>query len=158
MFVTHGVPFFLNCCANVFLIFLNELVWVLILSLPHAWHPLYLSIHQSDNGGDQCYFNNYILIVIYLFIDCMYVFFIIMFYCVYGLMSEIKNYYYYYYMLSRVRMNLWLQLISLMIENIFLQKFNPQVIIIELLKVYNLWKKQHPGLSNVAIDSIWSHC
>ena len=29
---------------------------------------------------------------------CMYVFFIIMFYCVYGQMSEIKNYYYYYYM------------------------------------------------------------
>ena len=27
---------------------------------------------------------------------CMYVFFIIMFYCVYGQMSEIKNYYYYY--------------------------------------------------------------
>ena len=27
----------------------------------------------------------------------MYVFFIIMFYCVYGQMSEIKNYYYYYY-------------------------------------------------------------
>ena len=26
----------------------------------------------------------------------MYVFFIIMFYCVYGQMSEIKNYYYYY--------------------------------------------------------------
>ena len=28
---------------------------------------------------------------------CMYVFFIIMFYCVYGQMSEIKKYYYYYY-------------------------------------------------------------
>ena len=27
----------------------------------------------------------------------MYVFFIIMFYCVYGQMSEINNYYYYYY-------------------------------------------------------------
>ena len=50
---------------------------------------------KKDNGGDQCYFNNYILIVICLFIDCIYVFFIIMFYCAYGLMSEIKNYYYY---------------------------------------------------------------
>ena len=30
----------------------------------------------------------------------MYVFFIIMFYCVYGQMSEIKNYYYYYYYYS----------------------------------------------------------
>ena len=58
---------------------------------------LYLSIHQSDNGGDQCYFNNYFLNVIYLFFYCMYVFFIIMFYCVYGQMSEINNYYYYYY-------------------------------------------------------------
>ena len=31
---------------------------------------------------------------IHFFIVCMYVFFIIMFYCVYGQMSEIKNYYY----------------------------------------------------------------
>ena len=39
----------------------------------------------------------FFLPVIYLFFYCMYVFFIIMFYCVYGQMSEIKNYYYYYY-------------------------------------------------------------
>ena len=32
----------------------------------------------------------------------MYVFFIIMFYCAYGLMSEIKNYYYYYYYTERL--------------------------------------------------------
>ena len=31
------------------------------------------------------------LTVIYLFFYCMYVFFIIMFYCIYGQMSEIKN-------------------------------------------------------------------
>ena len=60
-------------------------------------HPLYLSIHQSDNGGDQCYFNNYFLTVIYLFFYRMYVIFKIMFHRVYGQMSEIKNYYYYYY-------------------------------------------------------------
>ena len=66
--------------------------FVLICIVPH---PLYLFIHQSDNGGDQCYFYNYFLSVIYLFFYCMYVFFIIMFYCVYGQMSEIKNYYYY---------------------------------------------------------------
>ena len=32
----------------------------------------------------------------------MYVFFIIMFYCVYGQMSEIKNYYYYYYNITSI--------------------------------------------------------
>ena len=69
----------LNCCANVFIIFLSELVWVLILSLWLVWHPLYLFTHPSDNGGDQYYINNFFLIVIYLFIYCMYVFLIIMF-------------------------------------------------------------------------------
>ena len=33
----------------------------------------------SDNGRNQYKFNPYFLTVIYLFIDCMYVFFIIMF-------------------------------------------------------------------------------
>ena len=48
---------FFNCCANVFIIFHNELISVLILSLRLTWHPLCLYIHPSDNGGDQCYFN-----------------------------------------------------------------------------------------------------
>ena len=37
----------------------------------------------------------------------MYVFFIIMFYCVYGQMSEIKNYYYYYYNHDCIDIDSW---------------------------------------------------
>ena len=69
----------LNCCANVFIIFLSELELVLILSLWLVWHPLYLFTHPSDNGGDQYYINIFFLTLIYLIIYCMYVFLIIMF-------------------------------------------------------------------------------
>ena len=57
---------FFNCCANVFIIFLIELVWVQILSLRPAWHPLCSFIHPSDNGGDQYY----MCIVIIIFLNC----------------------------------------------------------------------------------------
>ena len=38
-----------------------------------------LFTHPSDNGGDQYYFNYFFLTVIYLIINCMYEFLIIMF-------------------------------------------------------------------------------
>ena len=60
MFVTHEFLFW-HCCANVFSIFLNELVLVLILSygLLIGTHCIFTFTHQTCNGGDQIYFNHY---------------------------------------------------------------------------------------------------
>ena len=55
--ITHA-PLVFNCFANVFIIFLSELVLVLILLLLLVWHPLFLYTHPSDNGRDQYNFNN----------------------------------------------------------------------------------------------------
>ena len=94
---------FLNCCANVFLTFLNELVWVLILSLRLAWHPLYLSIHQSDNGGDQCYFNfnNYFYLWYIYFLLYVCIFYNYVLLCIWtNVWNKELLLYYYYYTLS----------------------------------------------------------
>ena len=65
-----------------------------IMSLWLVWHPMYLFTHPSDNGGDQYYFNIFFFNRdMFIYCICMYVFLIIMFYCVYRQMSEIKNYY-----------------------------------------------------------------
>ena len=47
MYVLRSLILFLNCCPNVFIIFLSELVWVLIPSLWLVWHPLYLFTHRQ---------------------------------------------------------------------------------------------------------------
>ena len=87
MFVTHGIPSFFELLRKCIINFSQRISLSYNSIITACMTPT-----VSDNHGDQCYFNNYFLTVIYLFFYCMYVFFMIMFYCVYGQMSEIKNY------------------------------------------------------------------
>ena len=78
MFLTHGISSFLNCCANVFINFLGELVLSSNSIITACLAPT-LFIHSPIRHWWYYLIINIFLTVIYLSIDCMYVFFIIMF-------------------------------------------------------------------------------
>ena len=79
MFVTHGIPYFFELLRKYIHNFSHRISLDFNPIITFAWHPLCLYIHPSGNGGDQYSFNNYFVTVKYLCIDCMYVFFIMMF-------------------------------------------------------------------------------
>ena len=65
MFVTHEILFLFELLQKCIYIFSQRISFS---SYSIITACMYLSIHQSDNGEDQCHFNDYFLTVIYLFL------------------------------------------------------------------------------------------
>ena len=79
MFVTHGIPSFFELVRKCVYNFSQQISLRSNFITTACLAPFVFIHSPSDNGGDQYYILIFFLTVIYLFIDGMYVFLIIMF-------------------------------------------------------------------------------